>query len=368
MGKKVQYQNITISSEDYNIYKTRHRFKIGEEVSAYYPENLKEAQHQIKYEIYRGKVIAVNANKLSYVLKYNEQGTTRLDISEKYIYKVPKTLFKIGEDVMACWPRNAQNKNCPHRYKRFPAEVIGINNDTTYKLRYKVSPYLLSLYRPTTFPEDYQESEDNKKQSAYAPTSDQCYAENVREMWIQYPPQFVIDEMNAIKKELGTPFYMSYSAEMVESWSCNKVIEWAKDIGFGQKKYLIESLRSNEITGKMLLEVEAENDKDLRKELLNKLFAKNKKDKDEDKTESVELDDENDDGLDLNRIELRNLLSNIKHLKQQHELMQAQYNDQGGGHKDYAKLQQVWQNFRKEMGRTGGTDQGAPDYQDTDTK
>merc|ERR1712154_158662 len=107
MGKKVQYQNITISSEDYNIYKTRHRFKIGEEVSAYYPENLKEAQHQIKYEIYRGKVIAVNANKLSYVLKYNEQGTTRLDISEKYIYKVPKTLFKIGEDVMACWPRNA---------------------------------------------------------------------------------------------------------------------------------------------------------------------------------------------------------------------------------------------------------------------
>eukprot|EP01084_Bolivina_argentea_P006592 12497_1 len=369
-SKKVHYQNVTLSSNDFNIYKTRHRFRIGQEVSAYYPENLKESQYQLRYEIYRGKVIAVNAHSLSYVLKYVDEGTTRLSVSEQHVYKRPELLFKPGENVMSCWPRNAQNKNSPHRYKRFPAEVIERNTDSTYKLRFKVSPYLLSLLRPQTFPEDYDVPADdtNKKGSRYAPAYDQCYAENVREMWIQYPAQFVVDEIEELEERLGPPFYTQYRAELCGNWSTKKVISWLEDIGLGEHQTLVQLVQLNKINGKHLLQIESQNDKELRAEL-KKLFVKREEEErtNDGKTESIDF--ENEDGLDLNRIELRNLWANIKHLKQQHQMYESQYkNEQGAGHKDYAKLQQVWQNFRKEIRTGGGGAAAVAPIEDTDTK
>eukprot|EP00486_Rosalina_sp_Unknown_P015291 CAMPEP_0201586366 /NCGR_PEP_ID=MMETSP0190_2-20130828/132009_1 /ASSEMBLY_ACC=CAM_ASM_000263 /TAXON_ID=37353 /ORGANISM="Rosalina sp." /LENGTH=266 /DNA_ID=CAMNT_0048034233 /DNA_START=1442 /DNA_END=2239 /DNA_ORIENTATION=+ len=261
---------------------------------------------------------------------------------------------------MACWPRNAQNKNCPHRYKRFPAEVVDINNDSTYRLRYQVSPFLLSLLRPQVFPDDYHQTEDNKKQAAYAPTADNCFAENVREMWVQYPADFVVKNIQQVENKLGLPFYTTYQPEYCEGWENKECIAWINDIGIGTK--LAKLFELNKIDGKGLLNIKAENEKELNIEM-NKLLKVTDGDN---KTESTELnnDDENeneDDGIvdkiGLNRIELKNLFANIKHLKQQNEMMQQQFIGQAGGHQDYQKLQQVWRDFRKDMGRhqtTGG--------------
>lgn len=368
--KKVSYPNVTLSSSDYDIYRTRHRFRIGQEVSAYYIDNLQQTQYQNRFEIYKGKVIAVNPQKLSYVIKYLEENTTKPDVSEKYVYKLPKLLYQKHESVMACWPRNAQNKNCPHRYKRFPAEIIDINNDSTYRLRYQVSPYLLSLLRPQVFPDDYIQKEDNKKQSAYAPTADNCFAESVREMWIQYPADFVVKEIQQVENKIGTPFYIKYISEYCEEWETQECITWVNEIGLGSK--LAKLFQLNKIDGKKIIGLKFENEKELNVEI-NKLMSV--KDGDN-KTESAELNnDDDDDGVEdkigLNRIELRNLFANIKHLKTQNEMMKEQFMRQAGGQQDLQKLQQVWRDFRKDMGRQtrgGGGGRGGANYEDTDTK
>ena len=66
-------------------------------------------------------------------------------------YVIWDYLFKVGENVSACWPPNAQNKNCPERYLRFPGTISGLNADGTYAVEY----------------------------------FDGLHAGNVREMWIQ---------------------------------------------------------------------------------------------------------------------------------------------------------------------------------------
>eukprot|EP01083_Nonionella_stella_P004632 13450_1 len=199
--------------------------------------------------------------------------------------------------MMACWPRNAQNKNCPHRYKRFPAEVIEQNTDSTYKLRYKVSPYLgTPLLRPQTFPEDYDVLADdtNKNGSRYAPTPDQCFAESVREMWVQYPAQFVVDEIEQLEESLGPPFYVKYRAELCANWSNKKVMEWLHDIGLGEHKTLVRLVELNKSNGKHLLQIEAQNDKELRAEL-NELFVRREEEDDDESNndkKTVELPDD----------------------------------------------------------------------------
>ena len=100
--KKMHYEQTTLSSSDATVYKTKHRFKIGQSVSAYLQDNFKSSQYQTRYHIYKGKIIGVNANRLSYVLQYTEdryQNMTRMDVSEQYIYESPKLLYKVGEQV-----------------------------------------------------------------------------------------------------------------------------------------------------------------------------------------------------------------------------------------------------------------------------
>jgi len=340
--KKVHYENVTLSSSDYTIYKTRHRFRIGQDVSAYFPENLKDSEYHNRFHLLKAKVMAVNASSLSYTLHYTEEQTTRRDMSERYVYNPPKLLFKVGDKVMSCWPRNAQNKNCPHRYKRFPAQVIGINNDATYRLHFDTSSYLLSLLRPTTYPEDYHPSEDNKKQAAYAPTVDHPVAEAVREMWVQYPAQFKVQEVTRMEQKIGTPFYMQFNAAFVESWNNQHVVQWLSDIGFEEKGYLSTLCVLNAVDGAALLKLKAENEKDLAQELSALLVKRSE-------------ENENEQELKLNRVELRNLLSNIRYLQEQNKAMK-----QNQSPYDNAKVQQLWANLKKQM---------APEnYADTDTK
>merc|ERR1719242_2441283 len=365
--KKMHYETKTLSSSsDVTIFKSRYRFRIGQMVSAYYTDNLKSSQHHVKYQIYKAKIIGVNAKRLSYVLQYTDNqspSVIKMDVSEQYVYKLPKMLYKPGEQVMACWPRNAQNKNCPHRYKRFPAEIIDINNDATYRLRYNVSPYLVSLLRPETYPEDYKPNE-NKKQGAYAPSPEQPYAETVREMWIQYPADFVIKELAKAEKEVGTPFYMTYNPKLVATWDNPKVLQWLCDIGINERTQ--DMFKSKVIEGRMLLQLDTIGERECREGLAVMLLGESVQNGDkgsnDSKTESVSVDINVDDGLGLSRIEMRNLYANIKHLKAEHEMVEQKFGAQGN-------LQDIWKDFRNKLARGGqAQNNNNASYEDTDTK
>jgi len=362
-AKEMHYESIALSSSDsgVKVFRSRHRFRMGQVVRAYHSDNFKSTQHHTRYQIYKAKIIGVNAKRLSYVVKYMEEhrNKIRLDVSEQYIYTTPKLLFKPKEQVMACWPRNAQNKNCPHRYKRFPAEIMAINNDATYRLRYNVSPYLLSLLRPQTYPEDYH-PEEQKKQGAYAPSPEQPYADTVREMWIQYPAEFVLQELLTTEDKVGTPFYMTYQPKMVATWGTPQVLQWLVDIGINEKTQNL--FRDKVVEGKMLLQVETKGERECREALQIMLLGKSMQNGDkgsgDSKTESVSVElNDTEDGLGLSRIEMRNLFANIKHLKKQHEALE---NDLGGN----GDIQSFWKTMRDNLARG----HNAGPLVDTDTK
>merc|ERR1719410_866634 len=113
---KIQTENVALSSSSKaTVHRTRHRFRIGQSVRAYFTDNFNASQYQARYQIYKAQVVGVTADKLSYLLQYTDEhlkGITR-EVRECYVNEPPKLLYKVGEQVMACWPRNAQNKNCP---------------------------------------------------------------------------------------------------------------------------------------------------------------------------------------------------------------------------------------------------------------
>ena len=88
---------------------------------------------------------------------------------------VVEPLFEIGDQVMSCYPPNAQNKNCPDRYKKFPGVIEMIHPDCIYTVRFDTSPFVLEMLRP-----------DESKRS-FAPTPEQPIHDRVREMWITKP-------------------------------------------------------------------------------------------------------------------------------------------------------------------------------------
>jgi len=371
-AQQMHYDNVTVSASTHSVFRTAHRFKIGDEVSAYYPDNLKTTQqHHIRFQIYRARVIGVNAHRLSYVLRYSDehcQNITKLDVSEQYVYALPELLYEPGEQVMACWPRNAQNKNCPHRYKRFPADIVGVNNDATYRLRYHVSPYLVSLLRPQRFPEEYH-PENSKKQAAYCPSPEHPFADTVREMWIQYPAHFVVSELEATEERVGTPFYMTYDPQTVAKWDSGRVAQWLCDIGVNEQTQGL--FAKQKVKGPALLALDSKGHRECRASLRALLLPESERtnhglDKataNDSKTESVEIVDAATDGLALSRVEMRNLFANIKHLKAQHHKMQQ-------GPKGKGDLESLWKNFRKNISRgtAAAGRRSAAALEDTDTK
>ena len=90
---------------------------------------------------------------------------------------------------MSCWPRNAQNKDCPVRYKLFPAQVVEANHDATYCLEFQFEA------TPSNYGHDLAMDPDEGKESQlqselqrtcyFAPSEQHHYVENVREMWIK---------------------------------------------------------------------------------------------------------------------------------------------------------------------------------------
>lgn len=101
-AQTMHYETMSLSSSAATIYRTRHRFRIGELVSAYYTDNFAATQHHQRYQIYSATILGVNAHRLSYVLQYtdhHQQNMTRRDVSEQHIFKRPNMTFKAGQQV-----------------------------------------------------------------------------------------------------------------------------------------------------------------------------------------------------------------------------------------------------------------------------
>ena len=230
-------------------------------------------------------VIGCHTESLSYIIRYQpttRKGKGQIDLSmpETCVFNPPKLLFHINQRVMACWTRNAQNKNCIHRYKKFPGRIVGINNDATYMVRFDTNPYLLSLLRPELYPNDYNEKTKQNLNDA-APTVENDTAGTVREMWITEPSKFIVKQLTEIEKKIGVPMYndeMQY--DMCQDWDNRMVLKYIESLGlFGKKDNEINNdlksiIRKSKMTGKQLytlaLEINAmnetnENDNDNKK-------------------------------------------------------------------------------------------------------
>jgi len=115
-----------------NIYSPGFTFDLGDEICAYWPYNV-STQFQNQYELFFGIIKDINMN--GYTIEYQD-GDIVNNIDACLIFNRPSYLFKIGDTVQACWPMNAQNKNCPERYVRFPGIIIAYNADGTYCVKY----------------------------------------------------------------------------------------------------------------------------------------------------------------------------------------------------------------------------------------
>ena len=171
-----------------------HRHRLGDRVTAYIPEKVMQKENDSRFEVYNGTVSFVYGNSLSYDVVYEDIEDYRKNVRETYVFKEPELLFKMGERVMACYPKNAQNKNCAERYKKFPATVISVNSDATYRIQYDVNPYFLYLLKP-------QKSADR----SFAPQSDRCIENWVREMWITPPAPFMMEKFQKMEKLCHEP-------------------------------------------------------------------------------------------------------------------------------------------------------------------
>lgn len=258
-NETVKIEEQSINNSQFNLFHSQHIFKIGEHVSCYKSENVSNVNN--RFEIYTAKVIGVHSHSLNYIIEYSDKEIRT--VPQMFVFKACKLLFKVGEDVMACWPRNAQNKNCLHRYKKFPAVVIGINNNGTYKLKFDINRYLQSLLRPHLYPDDYdQKSEEYKKrESAYCPNTNAYSAENVREMWITHASPFVLNEYSKVREMIGESYISSQlKYDMVYAWSQKDIILWLDNIGLGctKLKTFIETSKVR-LNGDRLLNMRAEN-------------------------------------------------------------------------------------------------------------
>lgn len=250
--RKVYYANMRLTTSQCAIRRTRHRFRVGDVVSAYSAENERALEAQgvpfrDRYRMHRATVIAVHADRLAYALEYDEGHCTECAVPEEFVYAAPALRFKKGESVMSCWPRNAQNKNCPIRYKLFPAQVVEVNHDATYCLEFQFDGGRANSRRDV---DDEEEKESQSQQpmtemqrmGAFAPTAQHCYVENVREMWMKRRPKRVR-----------------------ASWDTREVVAWGKEIGLGRQMRRL--LDWNGVDGASLLRLSISSDQILLKQL-----------------------------------------------------------------------------------------------------
>ncbi len=195
-GVKTQYKDLTIESSTHEIHLSNHRHRLEEKVCSYFPDWVKDIKNNNRFELGRATIVNIDPLSLSYSVDFddftNEFGE---NVSESYVFNRPNNLFEPGQRVMACWPRFAQNKNCPERYKKFPATIVKLNPDATYHIRYDTSPYMMSLLRSV-------QPKGSKEPALEGPTPQKNEAETVREMWVAPPAKFVLKHYEQLNRAI----------------------------------------------------------------------------------------------------------------------------------------------------------------------
>jgi hypothetical protein len=240
---------------DVELFKSNHKHRLCQRIATFFPEQAIKESHENRFELARGTVISVNPFSLSYVLRLDDYSEEyRRDVSERHVFNAPKLECAIGENVMACWPRNAQNKNCGERYRRYPARVIGINPDTTYQVQYHVPA---SMCNPTM---------------PGGPRQGTTVAKYVREMWLS--PMIDTPIMFELPRPLCTNFFQQHMSHTASTWSPSVLSAWMRTLCLDR---LLPMIEIPAITGKTLLTVyfSAEQKAQKRGELLNdRIFAR----------------------------------------------------------------------------------------------
>eukprot|EP01083_Nonionella_stella_P097082 272908_1 len=177
----------TISLDEYNVLRSNTKFRIGSAVSWYdFDKQISEQQAPTSEDfanaLHYGTVIGVE-----YGFYVVVGGVTTYRIREPLVFHLPQMRFKVGDNVMALWPRNAQQRKNEYRMTRFRAQITEVNEDVTYALQYE------------PLPDDYFEQTYGKKeektdgtdgtaydfqQKSYVPTTTKCCVDRVREAWI----------------------------------------------------------------------------------------------------------------------------------------------------------------------------------------
>jgi len=191
-------------------------FDIGDLVCAYWPYNVCTS-FQNQYELFFGTIKDIKIN--GYTVEYDD-GDIVNNIDSSLIFRRPEFLFSIGDTVQACWPMNAQNKNCPERYVRFPGVITTYNADGTYCVEF----------------------------------NNGLCANNVREMWIQkYNTNNTKQNRNVDTKEEEDIFKTTFPPDpsKAASWDVETVCRWVDLLGLKCS----DEFRENNVDGKLLLDM-----------------------------------------------------------------------------------------------------------------
>jgi len=314
-----------IDSNDYEINRSFLRHRIGDRVTAWLPEYVQDFKAHQRFELYYGTILNISTiNTFEYDVEYEVYGKKypRSNVPETYVFKTLDMLFNVGDEVMACWPKNAQNKSCPSRYKKFPAQTIDVSPNVIYKAKYDINPYILSWLKPLLSPQDDHLIQNKANAPPNdAPSVHNHVAEVVREMWVTYPS-------NLIKKRLTIPpdYYSTLDYDEIDKWSTNDVLHWLRDIGLPHLRPLFKTLQIN---GNKLLQtfkIDDDNNNNnknnsgamLSKTLSSLIDKADKSNKNNDKGNDIPILNENElkQFQTLNKIDEFKLVSNLRHLQQ----------------------------------------------------
>jgi len=188
------------------IYSPGFRFDMGTEVCAYWPANV-STEVPSQYDVFFGVVDGISP--LGYTIRYSDGDLLR-DVNPCWVFRRPTYLFQVGDRVSACWPPNAQNKNCPERYVRFPGFIRGQNTDGTYEIEY----------------------------------FDGLKAHHVREMWIKPMSQ---KDFHSQRNQVTLP----PDPSKVYEWNSDTVCRWVRLLGLNS--LCVAEFRRSGITGRHLI-------------------------------------------------------------------------------------------------------------------
>lgn len=188
------------------IYSFGFRLEVGTPICSYWPHNVMNDVSS-QFEPFFGHIDSIGLQ--GYNITF-EDGDVATEVNPSWVFTRPNWMFHVGATVSACWPANAQNKNCPERYRRFPGTIQKHNADGTY---------LVEFFNGVR-------------------------ANHVREMWLTgiSHAQFHEQQQTAV---------MPPDQDKVYTWDVATVCRWIELLGMSGT--CVEEFRSHRINGMHLL-------------------------------------------------------------------------------------------------------------------